>query len=147
MGNAENKSEFITQLFLYYKPILTKEKQTQLLTEWLGSCLQSEEYEMANTIKLLMLEVDDSVGGLEVTPIPNNLELSYDSDIMGGNFPKITPKDDIVINEISEKLPKKRWKFINVWEELHGFTLLECKISLKKRTFRFIIINYGVEYS
>lgn len=153
MNEAENKSEFIKQLFLYYKPIMSKEKQIQLLTSWLESCLIDEEYEMADTIKSLLSDVNNDVGDnngdLSVMPIEDIPNLVYNDDFIDGKLPKIVVKNEEKSVEIDEKpikTPKKGWKLVNIWEKSYGFTLLNCQFSIKKGTFRFIIINYGVEY-
>lgn len=146
MGNAENKSEFITQLFLYYKPILSKEKQTQLLMDWMTSCLDKEEYEMAKTIKDLLFDVENDIdsgeiGDLSVVKIPDNVELVYEDDFIQGKLPKIMTKK--VENE--EKTPKKGWKWVNIWDEPYGFIVIDCQFSIKRRTFRLVLLNYGFE--
>jgi hypothetical protein len=155
MGNADNKSEFITQLFLYYKPILSKEKQVQLLLDWMDSCLEKEEYEMAKTIKDLLFDVEndidiDGVSDLSVVTIPDNVELVYEEDFINGKLPKImtkkgeneekTPKKPV-------KPPKKGWKWVNIWDEPYGFIVIDCQFSFKKRTFRLILLNYGFEFT
>jgi hypothetical protein len=154
MGNAKNKSEFITELFLYYKPILSKEKQLELLVDWTDSCLKAEEYEMANTLKSLISDVENNVvdngedSGIII--IPDNIELVYDKKFGDGKLPMIPPKineKEGKIREKTVKTSKKRWKWVNIWDETYGFTVLECKFSIKKRSFSFIIINYGVDYS
>lgn len=154
MGNAKNKSEFITELFLYYKPILSKEKQLELLVDWTDSCLKAEEYEMANTLKSLISDVENGIVGdgedSGIIVIPDNIELVYDEKFGDGKLPMITPKIDEKEGKIEEKTvktPKKRWKWVNIWDEIYGFTVLECQFSIKKRTFRLIITNYGVDYS
>lgn len=153
MNEAENKSEFIKQLFLYYKSVLSKERQIQLLTSWLESCLIDEEYEMADTLKSLISDVNNDVGGnngdLSVMPIEDIPNLVYDGDFIEGKLPKIVSKNDeksVKIDEKPVKTHKKGWKFVNIWEKSYGFTLINCEFSIKKRTFKFIIINYGVEY-
>ena len=154
MGNAKNKSEFITELFLYYKPILSKEKQIELLLDWTDSCLKAEEYEMANTLKSLISDVESGVMGDDkdsgIIIIPDNIELVYDEKFGGGKLPMVGSKksekdDKIEVKPV--KTPKKGWKWVNMWEEIYGFTVIDCQLSIKKRTFRLIITNYGVEYS
>jgi hypothetical protein len=147
MGKSDNKSEFITQLFLYYKPVLTKEKQIQLLLDWSESCIEKEEYEMASTLKTLLISVEDGVdlgesGDLSVIKVPDNVELVYDEGLIGGGLPKIpqiTTKGDVK--------PKKRWQWINYWNYTSGFTVIDCSFSLKKKEFTLIVLNYGVGFS
>jgi hypothetical protein len=154
MGKADNKREFITQLFLYYKPVLSKDKQVQLLMDWMSSCLEKEEYEMAEAIKELLFNVENDIdtgeeGNLSVVEVPNNVELVYEEDFIHGQLPKIKTKN----TENGEKTPKKPvktskkgWKWVNIWEKTYGFTIIDCQFSFKKRTFRLVLMNYGFEF-
>ena len=141
MGKSDNKSEFITQLFFYYKPVLTKEKQIQLLLDWSESCIEKEEYEMASTLKALLISVEDDVD-LSVIKVSDNVGLVYDDGLIGGGLPKIpqiTTKDGVK--------PKKRWQWINYWDYASGFTIVDCSFSFKKKEFTLILLNYGVGFS
>lgn len=139
MDNMENKNEFIKRLFLYYKPILSKKKQIQLLSGWLKSCLIDEEYEMANTIKFLICDVNNDIevddGNLSVVPIGDISNLHYNDNFINGK-----------ITKLDKKPIKKRWKLVNIWGRPYDFILLNLQFSIKKRTFKLIIINYGLEY-
>jgi hypothetical protein len=76
--------------------------------------------------------------------------LVYDEKFGGGKLPIIESKKgkkDGKIGVKPVKTPKKRWKWVNIWDKLHGFTIIDFQFSIKKRTFRFIITNYGVEFS
>ena len=85
MNNAENKCQFIRELFLYYKPTLSKEKQVTLLNEWIQSCIEWEEYEMVSTLKSELKIVIDNPD----TPIDSTVEVVKIEEII-----QKTPKNN-----------------------------------------------------
>lgn len=138
MGNKDSKRNFIIQLFLYYKPLLSKEKQVGLLLSWIDSCANMEEYEMASVLKKELLNIEGGVDEetttkLEIIQIPETRDLSIFE----------TKKE-----EKPKQRPKKRkiLKFINKWDEKHGFTIVDCTITITKGHFRLVLFNYGFEF-
>lgn len=137
MNNAENKREFIRELFLYYKPTLSKEKQITLLKDWIQSCIESEEYEMASTLEGELKYVIDN----PEVPVDSTLKVIKIEEIL--EKPVKNPENTPIL----PKKPVKKWKFINIWDELYGFVLMDIQFSIKKRYFKFILLNYGVSYN
>ena len=122
---TNNKKEYIKQLFLYYKPTLSRGKQIDLLRDWVDTCVNSEEYEMASTL---------------------NTELQL---ILDGKDTQ--PQESVKLTKLSKltennKKTQKKWVFINKWDELHGFTVINLDFSVKKGLFEFMFLNYGVKY-
>lgn len=140
MGNVENKKEFIKELFLYYKPTLSKEKQILLLEDWIDSCIQSEEYEMASVLKKELQEVIKN----PEKPIDSTLKVVKIDELLKKS-PKI-PENDEKIPENPEK-PVKKWKYLNIWDEPHGFIIIDLQLSFKRKYFKFVILNYGISYN
>lgn len=48
---TEEKVNFIKHMFRFYQPVLTIAEQITLLDSWEESCVNQEEYEMAQVIK------------------------------------------------------------------------------------------------
>jgi hypothetical protein len=143
MGNAENKKEFIRELFRYYQPTLSKEKQITLLEDWIKSCVQSEEYEMASVLEGELREVLEN----PEKPVDSTLKVVRIEDIHANakkmrQNPVKTPEKPVKKDEKS----KKKWKFYDKWGERYGFTLINIDLSIIKRTFKLEVINYGVSY-
>lgn len=144
MNNAENKCDFIRELFLYYKPTLSKEKQITLLRDWIETCISSEEYEMASTLEHELTVVIDN----PEIPVDSNLKVVKIEEIIEKPL-KIIEKTPILPKK-PVKITKKRlknWKFINIWDDSHGFILFNIEFSIKKKYFKLIILNYGVGYA
>jgi hypothetical protein len=147
MGKAESKREFITQLFLYYKPLLTNQKQTQLLLSWLESCVEKQEYEMADELKKMLVKVDDGefdndTNEIGLISINEGVELSYEY----GSLPKIVPKNVTPVVDVVET-PKRCWRYTNKWlESSYGFTLIDLDFSIKNKTFSLIMLNHCISY-
>ena len=147
MGDIESKRKFITELFFYYKPLLSKERQEELLLDWSVSCIESEEYEMADTIKKLLIkvrcgELGNDNNSIDVSPINNDVELVF---IEGDHLPRIHPKNEDITTEPIENT-KIGWGFVNRWSESFGYTPIEIKLSIKNRTILIVFMNYGISY-
>ncbi len=144
MGNAENKKDFIRELFLYYKPTLTKEKQLLLLKEWIQSCVDKEEYEMASVLEVELRDVECN----PEKPVDSTVKVVKIDEILK-KTPKNTENTPILPKKPVKKVkkPTKKWKYVNIWEEPFGFVVIDLQFSIKKRTFKFVLLNYGFSYN
>lgn len=140
MGNAENKKEFIKELFRYYKPTLSKEKQIFLLEDWINSCVEKEEYEMASALEEELRIVNEN----PEVPVDSTLRVVKIDELL-----KKQPKNVENTPILTEKPVKKRkkWEFINIWNNPFGFIFIDLQFSFTKKYFKLILLNYGVSYN
>ncbi len=132
MGDINSKKEFIKKLYLYYKPTLSKSKQLELLSNWISSCISSEEYEMASELEQQIPLVEDNPNcesGLKVLTIDELLSKNKD-------------KFDVMSNKNIK--PEKSFKWVNKWLEPKGFTFIHLSFS---DGFEVYVLNYGIKYS
>lgn len=147
MGNAENKKLFIVELFRYYKPTLTKEYQVLLLNDWIDSCVEKEEYEMASALEGELRIVESS----PEQPVDSSLKVVPINEIFDKSTKK--PENTPILPEKPVKSPKnpqkkgKKWVFIDIWDLPHGFIVVDLQFSFKKKYFKLILLNYGVGYN
>ena len=144
MNNAKHKREFIRELFLYYKPTLSKEKQVALLKDWIQACIESEEYEMASTLEEELKVIIEN----PETPVDSTLKVVKIDEIIKKS-PK-NPENTRFLPEKPVKIPKKtpkKWVFINNWEEPFGFIVLDIQLSWTKKYFKLVLLNYGFGYN
>lgn len=144
MNNANYKREFIRELFLYYKPTLSKEKQVALLKDWIQACIESEEYEMASTLEEEFKVIIES----PETPVDSTLKVVKIDEII--KKPLKNPENTRFLPEKPVKMtkkPLKKWSFINNWDEPFGFIVLDIQLSWTKKYFKFVLLNYGVGYN
>ena len=147
MGNAENKKEFIKELFRYYKPTLSKEKQILLLEDWIKSCVEKEEYEMASVLEEELRIVNEN----PEVPVDSTIKVVKIDDLLKKQSKNVENTPIFTKNPL--KLPKKpvkkgkKWEFINIWDEPFGFVFIDLQVSFTKKYFKLVLLNYGVSYN
>ena len=132
MGEELNKKiKGIVGLYNFYKHQMTTPQRIALLTLWIESCEQKEEYEVAAA---LQKEMDKILNGEEdYVLIPPSTPLGTP------NF--MAPTTDEIKMRIAtsmEEPPKKKLKFVNYW----GTGKFKV-FSLTFGDFEFIFLNVG----
>jgi hypothetical protein len=79
MSNKE-KVKLIISLFKVYQPTLNIPEQIALLTMWMESCIEKEEYEMAGALKKQMGEIQKNP-----SKVPQRLSGELNNDILINN--------------------------------------------------------------
>jgi len=122
----EDKIKGVLGLYNFYKQEMNTMKRMALLTLWIEKCIDKEEYEVAVA---LQRELDKITSGDEEFYVISPHEI-------------ITIQQEEIENALIKIKEKKHLKFINKW----GSNTFDV-FRLSFKNFKFIILNFGIEYS
>ena len=135
MGEELNKKiKGIVGLYNFYKHQMTTPQRVALLTLWIETCEQKEEYEVAAA---LQKEMDKITSGEEdYVLIPPTTVLGTPSF----SAPTLNDMNQRIVVSMEEKPKKKKLSFVNLWGS-GKFVVFNLTFG----DFKLIFFNIGIE--
>lgn len=135
MGNEiNNKVKGIVGLYNFYKHQMATPQRIALLTIWIETCEQKEEYEVAAALQAEMNKITN--GEEDYVLIPPSTPLGSPNY----SVPTLDELKRRVINSMTEPVKKKKPTFVNLWGS-GKFVVFKLTFG----DFKLILFNLGIE--